>query len=166
MTETPLQHALKNCSLHVLLMITSKALSRVGYGDVQILDRRTSRQKSRFGGHELLCQTTLGGRSVTVLVKVLRDSIRIRNLDELAGTVIRRGADSALIITPHHVTRVAKTLISEYKPLKTAVIDGLELAGMLSEARIGTRGNSDVDYAFFGEIEEASARILSFMEHP
>ncbi len=163
MTESQLEHALQNCSLHALLLVTSKALSRVGYGDVQILDRRTSRQKSRFGGHELLCQSTLGGRPVRVLVKVLRDSIRVRNLDELAGTVLRRGADSGLIISPFHITASAKRLLACHKPIKTAVLDGTALADLMKEARIGVRGSAGVDYAFFGELENVSQRVLSFL---
>ncbi len=163
MNTIQLQGALRSCSLHVLLMIVSKALSRSGYGDVRFLDRRHSRQKSRFGGHELVCETTLGTRPLKIVVKVVRDSARIRHLDELAGTVIRMGADSGLLITPFHVTKTARSLLDKYGPVRTSVIDGAALAEWLQRLGIGVRGEADVDWAYFGELEEVSDRVLAFL---
>lgn len=163
MTHHQLQGALQSCSLHALLMVVSKALARSGYGDVQFLDRRQSKQKSRFGGHELQCETMLGNRPVKVIVKVVRDSVRIRHLDELAGTAIRTGADSGMIITPFHITSKAQTLLDSYGPVRIAVIEGSALAAWLTELKIGVRGAEDVDYAFFGELEDMSMRVLSFI---
>lgn len=165
MTNPQLSVALQNSSLHVLLLILSKALSRSGYGDVQILDRRLPKQKSRHGGHELLCEATLAGRTVRVVVKVLRDSVRIRNLDELAGTVIRMKADSGLIVSPFHVTAQAKKLLSIHNPVRLWVLDGDQLAQLLAELGIGTRGRGDVDYAYFGAMEEMSDRVLGMLSH-
>lgn len=165
MNNYQLSAALQNTSLHVLLMILSKALSRSGYGDVQILDRRLPKQKSRHGGHEMLCEATLAGRTVRVVVKVLRDSVRIRNLDELAGTVIRMKADSGLIVSPFHVTNQAKKLLAVHNPVKLWVIDGEGLADLLKAQRIGVRGAGDVDYAYFGAMEEMSDRVLGMLNH-
>lgn len=163
MIDTQLKGALQNSSLHALLLMVSKALSRSGYGDVKILDRRQSTQKSRFGGHELVCEGTLGTRPVTVIVKVVRDSARIRHLDELAGTVIRMGADSGVLVTPFHITRTAQTLLGRYGPIRTTVIDGSELAQWFAQLAIGTRSGGEVDYAFFGELEELSDRVMAFL---
>jgi len=163
MSDTQLEGAIQSCSLHALLILASRALSRAGYGDVQFLDRRHARQKSRFGGHELVCEATLGTRIVKVVVKVVRDSARIRNLDELAGTVIRMGADAGLLLTPFHVTGKAQKLLDRYGPVRISVIDGSTFADWLKELRLGIRGKDDVDYAFFGELEAVAERVMVFM---
>lgn len=163
MPDIQLQYALRDSSLHALLLSVSKALSRSGYGDVQFLDRRLPRQKSRFGGHELVCETVIGPRSMRVIVKVLRDSVRIRHLDELAGAVTRMGADSGLIISPFGVTKTAARLLDSYGPIRVGVIDGESLAKWLRELGIGVRRDGSVDWAYFGNIEEMSNRVLSFI---
>jgi len=156
-------HALRASSLHALLILTSKALSRSGFGDVQILDRRQNKQKTRYGGHELLCETELGGLPVKVVVKVVNDVVRLRMLDELAGTVVRRRADFGLIVTPQSVAKSAEKLVGSHLPVRIEVIDGPSLARMLIKYQIGTRGADDVDYAFFSELESQSFRIISFL---
>lgn len=162
MTNIQLQGALRASSLHALLIMIAKALSRSGYGDVQFLDRRNPREKSRHGGHELLCEATIGTRAVKIIVKVLRDSIRIRNLDEMAGTVMRMGADSGVIISPFHTTKVAQTLLEKYRP-RTEVVDGEALAAMLEARSIGVRNKGEVDYAYFGELEHLANQISHFI---
>lgn len=164
MTEHQMTAVLRNSSLHVLLMIISKVLARSGYGDVQYLDRRLPRQKSRFGGHELVCQAKHGLREVKVVVKVLRDSVRIRNLDEMAGTVLRMGADEGLIITPFHITMTADLLLRSHEPaVRIGVIGGDSLVALLRELKIGTRGPEEVDYAYFGELEGISDQVLGLL---
>ncbi|MBS1714605.1 MAG: restriction endonuclease [Armatimonadetes bacterium] len=163
MTDVQVKYALQNCSLHSLLMLTSKALKRAGFGDVQILDRRQSRQKSRYGGHELLCQTEFGTVPAKVVVKVVRDSVRQRMLDELAGTVIRRNADMGILVATKHVSALARRNRERYNPLRLEIIDGDALAGLLAKYGIGVRPHGEVDYAFFGKLEEQSFRVLSFL---
>lgn len=163
MTRVPLTGALQGCSLHSLLMVTSQALSRSGYGDVQILDRRQSKQRSRFGGHELACFTNLGSVQAKVIVKVIRDTVRIRMLDELSGAVLRTGANLGILVTPFDVAKSAAKQLGKYDPTHIEVIDGDALAELLTKYHIGLRSRGDVDYAFFGGLEEASDRIMSFM---
>lgn len=163
MNESQVKRALQNCSLHSLLLLTSKVLSRAGYGDVQFLDRRQSRQKSRYGGHELLCETDLRTVPAKVVVKVVRDSVRQRMLDELAGTVIRRNADMGLLVATGTVSSLARRNAGRYSPLRLQVIDGDALAGLLAQYGIGVRPHGEVDYAFFGGLEEQSYRILTFL---
>ncbi|MBS1714912.1 MAG: restriction endonuclease [Armatimonadetes bacterium] len=163
MNENQIKCALQNCSLHSLLMVTSKVLSRAGFGDVQILDRRESRQKSRYGGHELLCQMDVGTVPAKVVVKVVRDSVRQRMLDELAGTVIRRNADMGLLVATKHVSPLARRNKDRYNPLKLQIIDGDGLVELLTRFQIGVRPHGEVDYAFFGGLEAQSFRILSFL---
>lgn len=164
MNETPLVQALQRCSLHSLLMITSKALTRAGFGDVQILDRRKSGQKSRHGGHELQCETTLGLLPVTVIVKVIQDKVRVRMMDELAGAVDRTGSDLGVIVTPFGVTAKASRQRDCYRRSRIEVLDGPSLAELLLKHRIGVRARGEVDYEFFGSIEDVSERLLSFIE--
>lgn len=163
MTNQPMIHVLKQSSLHSLLLLTAKMLSRSGFGEVQILDRRETRQKSRFGGHELLCETSLGSLPVKVIVKVINDSIRLRMLDELAGAVLRTKADLGIIVSPHHLTSSAKRYQASYKSARLSVIDGAALAERLGRLGIGIRAHGGPDYAFFIELEEMGRRVSDFM---
>jgi restriction endonuclease Mrr len=164
MIDSPLRIALQQCSLHALLMIVSKTLTRAGLGDVQIMDRRKSTQRTRFGGHELLCETYLNNRPIKIVVKVISDAVRMRMLDELAGVTLRTKADSALVVTPFHVTRTAAKVLGEHHPVRIETIDGLELEKLLLKFGIGVRGKGEVDYAFFGGLEQVSARLLDFLD--
>lgn len=164
MNDQPLVEALKGCSLHSLLMITSKALTRSGFGDVQILDRRHTKQKSRFGGHELLCQTAVGCLPMRIIVKVINDAGRVRMLDELAGSVIRTKADLGLLMTPHHLSANANRVQGSYFGVRIETITGSALAAFVRSHGIGVRPSGELDYAFFSELEEVSGRLLSFLE--
>lgn len=159
-----LKGVLQTCSFHVLLLIVSQALARSGYGDVRIMDRRTPKQKTRFGGHELVCDTLFADQPARVIVKVLQDSARVRNLDELAGAVIRMKADAGVLVTASHITQKARAELGSYNLLRTQVIDGDALASLLTRLRIGVRGKEDVDFAFFGELEAASNMMLQFID--
>lgn len=163
MTNSPLTGALQNTSLHALLMIVSKGLSRAGFGDVSIQDRRQPRQKSRHGGHEIQCLTSVGSLPSKVVVKVIRDSVRVRMLDELAGTVLRTGADLGLIISPFHLTRKAKAHLDSYRSARISALDGVALSELLAKHGIGVRGTGSVDYEFFGGIEEIAEKLQAFL---
>lgn len=157
-----LQGALQSCSLHSLLMLTSKALTRSGFGDVEILDRRHSKQKSRSGGHELSCHTTIGILPAKVVVKVINDEVRIRMLDELAGAVDRTHADLGLIVTTKRLCKSARKMLASYRRSRISAIEGPELATLLLKHGIAARG-ADVDYAFLSSLEEVSEKLLSFI---
>jgi hypothetical protein len=163
MTNTAMMKMLQTASLHSLLMMTSKALSRSGFGDVQILDRREAKQKSRYGGHELLCVTTIGGVPVRIVVKVIRDSFRVRMFDELAGVVIRQNADMGILISPHQGNEIGMKWQPQYRPLKIYSMDGHALSRMISRSRIGTKDGFTPDYAFLEALEEMGSRVRSFM---
>lgn len=163
MTNQAMLNVLQGSSLHSLLMLTSKVLSRSGFGEVQILDRRETRQKSRFGGHELMCESSFGSLPVKVIVKVINDGVRVRMLDELVGAVQRTKADLGIIVSPRHVTASALKLQAHYKSARVNIIDGTELAERLTKLGIGVRPKGDIDYQFFGSLEEVGSRVLAFM---
>ena len=163
MTETPFVRALQQCSLHSLILLTTKALGRSGFGDVQILDRRQSKQRSRYGGHELECRVIVGTLPMKVIVKVINDSVRVRMLDELAGAVVRTKADLGLIVTPHHVTANAARHQGTYRGARVEIMDGKKLSDLLRHIKVGIRPYGDVDYAFFEALEEVSQRMLAFI---
>lgn len=165
MRDQALEDALKRCSLHSLLILTSRALSRAGLGDVQLLDRRQSRQKSRYGGHELLCEMSVGMIPVRIIVKVIQDSVRLRMLDELAGSVRRTGADMGLIVSPHGLTANAERSLGSYAPMRLVALTGRTFSELLSRYHIGVRSRGGVDYAFFAGLEDASGRLISFLKH-
>lgn len=163
MSEARLLAALRRCSLHALLMLAAKALTRAGFGDVQTLDRRTSRQRSRFGGHELVCLGQVGTLPVKVAVKLVRQDVRTRMLDELAGTVLRTGADLGLIVTPYALTGAAAKRLGSHPRARVEVMDGPALARLLASQGIGVREDGSVDRTFFAGLEEASERLLGFI---
>lgn len=163
MSSDPLTPVLQESSLHSLLMCVSKVLSREGFGDVQILDRRSSKQKSRFGGHEIMCETTLGIYPVKVVVKVILDDVRTRMVDELAGTVMRSNADLGIIVTPFKVSRATREAQGVYRPVRLEFIDGERLSELMRCSGIGIRSKGSVDYAFFAELEAVSKRLLTFI---
>jgi hypothetical protein len=164
MNATPLEARLQQCSLHSLLLVTTKVLTRSGFGDVMILDRRHPRQKSRFGGHELVCECSVGSVQVQVIVKVINDVIRLRMLDELAGAIDRTQSEFGLIISPHHLSANAARWQAKYRRSRLKVITGPTLAEMLTTHGIGVRSKGELDYAFFEELEEQSDRVLAFID--
>lgn len=164
MNDSALQGALQRCSLHALLLITCEVLKRQGFDDVHILDRRQSREKSRFGGHELLAFGHVADLPVTAIVKVIRDSARVRNLDEMIGTIDRRKADLGIIVTPFHVAASAVETLHEYSAHRIELIDGQTLEDLLRRFRIGIRLWGDVDYAFFGGLEVSSEAYLRHLK--
>jgi hypothetical protein len=129
-----------------------------------MLDRRQSREKSRYGGHDLVCFSELGTMPTKVIVKVIKDSARIRMLDELSGAATRVNADLGLLVTPFHITSKAKLELPKYRKPRVEVIDGVALSQLLAQDRIGMREKGEVDYAFFGYLEEASAKMLMFLK--
>jgi restriction endonuclease Mrr len=149
--------------LHGLLLCVSKALSRSGFGDVQILDRRSSKQKSRFGGHELMCSAMLGLCPLKVVVKVILDDVRTRMVDEMAGTIMRTKADLGLLVTPFNVSAKVRSAQEAHRPLHLEYIDGTRLAELLRSSRVGVRQKGSVDYAFFAELEEVAYRLITFL---
>lgn len=163
MTNQAMLHMLQNSSLHTLLLLTAKVLSRTGFGEVQILDRRETRQKSRFGGHELMCESSFGSLPLKVIVKVINDGIRVRMLDELAGAVIRTKADLGIIVSPRHVTATARKLQPHYQAARVKIIDGAELVDQLQRLGIAVRPCGEPDYSFFGAMEEVGRRVNAFM---
>jgi hypothetical protein len=163
MSETPMERVLQRCSLHALLMLTSRALTRSGFGDVQILDRRHSKQRSRFGGHELMCLSNLGSLPLKVIVKVINDSARLRMMDELAGAVLRTKADLGLLVTPHQTSPIMKKRQAGYGAARIEIVDGPVLASMLAGHGIGVRERGGVDFAFFSSLETVSNRLLNFL---
>lgn len=161
--NAPLIGSLQNASLHALLLIVSKTLARLGYGDIQILDRRLPRQRSRYGGHELRCYTLVGDAPTQVIVKIVRQPVRVRMLDELAGAVKRRGADMGVIITPFHLTRNVPAALKQFRSPRLVAYDGERLARLMREHRIGVRLNDSVDYEFFGGLELFSGQVNEFI---
>ncbi len=164
MNHSELKFMLQSSSLHTLLLLTSKMLARQGFGDVQFMDRRDAKQKSRYGGHELLCESTLGSFQIKVIVKVIGDSIRLRMLDELAGVVMRTGSDLGIIVSPYPLSRTVAKYNAHYHAARLMIIDGDGLASRLSTLGIGTRPSGGVDYQFFSHLSEVGDRARSFLQ--
>jgi hypothetical protein len=154
---------LKTASLHAMLIALSKTLSRSGLGDVQILDRRSSRQKSRLKGHEILCETMVGNYPIKIAVKVIQDQIRTRMVDELAGTVLRTNSDLGILVSPFNRSRSIAALQGQHRPVRIEILDGDRLAELMRWSGVGVRSKGGVDYAYFTALEELASRIEVFL---
>lgn len=163
--EKALKEAIRACSLHTSLMLVSKVLTRTGYGDITILDRRQPKQRSRLGGCELLCQTSIGAVSLKVIIKVIKDSIRVRMLDELAGAIDRTKADFGIIVSTEDLSSKVLATKDEYRKSRVEVIDLDLLCQMLSKFRIAVRPNGEPDYAFLAELEDQMDRVSEFLAY-
>lgn len=164
MNETALVAALEGCNFHPLLMIVQRALTRSGLGDVEILDRRKTSQKSRNGGHELVCRVRMGDRMLTVVVKVIKDGIRLRMCDEHVGVIDRMRADFGIIVSTKKLSRNAAKALATYGHARVEVIDGPGLADLVRRTEIGVRPDGSPDYAFFGDLEDKSKRIINCLQ--
>lgn len=164
-TDDPLAGALRGCSLHPLLMLVSKALTRAGWDEAEILDRRESGQRSRHGGHEIACLALLGPTPVRMVVKVARDrdGVKTRMLDELAGAVLRSSADLGLIVTPYQVSPSVAAKQASYGPARVVAMDGNALAELMRRSGVAVRPSGEPDYAFLSELETVSERLLEFI---
>lgn len=150
---------LRKCSFPAYLHIVHKTLIRAGFGDVQLLDRFETYQKSRYGGHEIECFVPCGSRSIKVVVKVIKDRIRIRMLDELVGVLNRCGGEMALIVSPFIMGDEVAIQSTRYNTVSLDVIDEVDLVRLMSKHTVGVRRNGELDYAYFEALEEDIAAI-------
>ncbi|MBS1706730.1 MAG: hypothetical protein JST40_12735 [Armatimonadetes bacterium] len=155
--------ALQHSSLHALLMMLSKALSREGYGDIQILDRRQNKEKSRESGHELLCLSRFGGLTMRVVVKVVRQPLRRRMFDEFAGVILRTKASFGLLVSTHQANEKVMKWQEAYACLRLIPIDGNRLVQLLQKHQIGVRKSGTPDFAFLDALEGLAHRIQDFL---
>lgn len=144
-------------------MIASHVLTKTGFGYVEILDRRTTKQKSRYGGHELAGHVSLANLPMTTLFKVLEDPIRLRNLDEMAGVVDRMKADLGIVVSPHTLSGSALRHRDAHRKSRIEVFDGPVFADLCIRAGVGVAAGK-VDYEFFESLKQISPRILRFIK--
>src|ERR1700761_1030443 len=101
MPSEPLELVLQGLTLNELLMLLESLLPFEGFGDCEILGRRKSKQKSKYGGFEMRCRTKLGTEPGTVLVKVVAEyPLRTRQIHETAGCVLEHDALMGLLVPP------------------------------------------------------------------
>jgi restriction endonuclease Mrr len=163
--QAELRNLVQQSSLHATLLLVAKALSRSGYGDIEILDRREPRQKSRYGGCELLCRSSFANVPVRIIVKVIRDSVRIRMLDEMAGAIDRTKADFGIVVSTADLSQKARAIRQTYRKSRVEVIDLELLTDMLSRYKIGVRPGGSPDYAYFSSLDDHIRRINAFFSY-
>lgn len=162
METSQLESALRPLKLYPLLRIVSRVLTRAGYGEARLQDRLTEGQKSKSGGCDLLFEATFGTRSVKVVVKVIKDGIRVRMLDEACGVVKRTKADMAFLVTPFRLTKKVRELLPLYAP-DIQVISGDMLAELMELYGIGVKGPGVVDWEYFHHLTLYADRTLHLM---
>lgn len=168
MLEERVQEMLQEVSFHVLLLCVSASLSREGYSDVQLLGRRTTKQKSYLGGCDLVAHQPLGVFHTRTLVKVIQDDVRLRMLDEMTGAMPRNKANFGVIVTPYGVTRQVRELNAEFPGHPIRIIDGKELSYLMVLHGIGVEdreGKGSIDYNYFQHLHEHSRKLLKMIRH-
>jgi len=130
-----------------------------GFDDVRSMGRRRSRQKSKLGGFDIECCTTIGSIDAKVVIKILRDDIRIRNVEEMVGTRDRCGAHLGLIIATGRVSKFPQKHAETYKAKGVEWWDGEKLAERLTRYLIGVRMSGEADFGYFTSLEGAGPVI-------
>ncbi len=152
---------LQQCSLLELQIIIQPLLAWEGYGEIEMLDRLRTTQKSRHGGIEFLSHIGVGIRPITCAIKVINDDIRVRMLSELVGTADRLKADIGVIVTPRKLCFSARMELPKYSKVPLVTIDGEKIANWLRKYESGVRPDGSVDYAFFSELEQFAQYVES-----
>lgn len=168
MVEHQVQEVLQKVSFHVLLLSVSKVLSREGYSDVELLGRRTTRQKSYLGGCDLVARQPLGVFQTKSLVKVIQDNVRLRMLDEMSGAMPRCKANFGIIVTPFGCTKQVRDRNASYPGHPIRIVDGAELANLMVKHRIGVReqfGTLCIDEGYFEALRDRSGKLLTFLKN-
>lgn len=165
MSNKALERVLEDLSLNELIMLLEKLLPFEGFGDVEVLDRRKSKQKSRFGGFEMRCRTKLGNQTGFVLVKVVAEHpLNTRMLHELTGCVFEHDALLGLLVSPFKSSGSRAFLQASQPKLRVRVIDAPELIRLMNCSGIGIRPKGEIDYAFFASLKTASEIVLDTVD--
>lgn len=159
MSHPSVVSALRTASLYPLTIIIERLLMCSGFDDVRSMGRRKSRQKSKLGGFDLECRTCIGSVDAKVIVKVLRDDVRIRNVEEMVGTRDRCGAHLGLIIATGNVSKFPQQNLATYRAKGVEWWDGEMLAEKLTRYLIGVRSGGEADFAYFASLEDAGPII-------
>jgi restriction endonuclease Mrr len=134
---------LRTLNFHGLVQTVAELLKRMGYEEVSPTARRDLMGRHRDGGCDVTAERSViggGRRSVVVQIKPFPEHQLIfrRTLDELRGVLLRRGAAEGILITTSGFSPSVD--ITEYSSAQIAplrLIDGEELAGLLTLYRVG-----------------------------
>ena len=167
MNNLQLEHQLltifRVSSFHAQLLVLLRLLERLGYRNLRIMGRRTPAQSTDQGGHELMSLDEFGIFTGKTVIKFVRDKVRTRMLDELAGTIRRVGADYGVLIATGGFCEGVTPDINQ----RVRVITGTELAHLLVRHRIGTKTETQedtVDHEFFRSLEVYAGQVAEFVE--
>jgi len=165
MSTKPLERVLQDLSLNELIMLLEKLLPFEGFGDVEVLDRRKTKQKSRFGGFEMRCRTKVGNQAGIVLVKVVpKFPLNTRMVHELAGCGLEHDALLSLLVSPFNRSPSRAFAQALQPKLRVRIIDVPELIRLMNCSGLGIRPKGEVDYAFFANLKTASDLVLETIE--
>ncbi len=148
---------LENCSLYAHLLMLEKACSMAGYGYVEIMDRRLPKQKSRYGGYEMVLHGMVGRSKLKVIVKVVRDTLHVRNFAELNGAIQQSGADFGILVSPHIPTDSFIANLPKFHE-RIDLWAGKTYIQVLKYFKIGFRLSGEPDYAQLQEYERLAEK--------
>lgn len=155
---------LKETNLHAFQIILQSILQREGYGEVTLMDRRRPKQKSRYGGFELVCKSSIGPEPFVCIVKVvLQHSVRVRQVMEAAGNVDRMSVDMAIVATPYTTCETTAEILPLMTKSRIDIWDGPRIVDLMMKHRVGTR-EGEVDFAYFGWLNYVSDKSIEVLE--
>lgn len=162
-TYARVKSKLEESSFNTFTVVVSSVLAQTGFGDVVSMGRLKRNGKSRHGGFDLRCKFGSSDfRQVAVVKLVHDDSIRLRMLCELAGTVVLQKANLGILVSTRKASDRMRAFVPLFGALKVDVIDGEQLANLMARLGIGMRGHTEIDYAYFAALEENSEAFVEF----
>lgn len=154
-TYARVKQQLEASSFRTFVTVVSSVLAQKGFGDVVSMGRHTRSGKSRHGGFDLRCRYGTGDFQQVAVVKLIHDdSIRLRMLCELAGTVVLQKANLGILVSTRRTSDRMRAIVPLFGALKVEVIDGEQLALMMARLGVGMRGHCEIDYEYFETLEQ------------
>lgn len=142
------QKVLEENPFDAFLTLTRKVLSRSGYGEIVELGRIQSWQKSKIGGCELLGMTTIGESPVKVIIKLIKDSVRTRMLDELSGVCNREQAGNGILVSTQALGPKLRCIPEKYINQSIRVFDINDLRRLFAKHHLLLTPEGAVDPAY------------------
>jgi membrane-bound metal-dependent hydrolase YbcI (DUF457 family) len=151
-------HQLHSLSFHAFAELVCDLLRRMGYTDVALLGRTTLRQRTRYGGRDIMASARTGvtGARVTIQLKLYERPVSRRFVDEMAGVMLRIGSTQGILITTSTFAKPAVQAAGRNRLTAVRLVDGPALVSLLARHQLGikqtARGRLFLDTRFFRQL--------------
>ncbi len=165
--RSEMQQILSTCELFPLEVVLTRLLPKLGFHEVNVMGRRSEGQRSTEGGFEIEALLYRENQPIRTIVKIVRDDVRIRNVDEVVGAMTRVDAPFAIIFGTGKLCRNVEHLSRTKVGRKLTILSGDDFARLLIEHEIGTMGRliaKGVDRKYFEFLHKECNAVVQFMK--